>query len=399
MHVHLPKHGRRNGAGIGLVGEKGHALLNAERLEDRLRNPEGQTVEWPDQDDAVVALVFGIQAPADCGSDLAEDLRRDVFRALLEHGLKIVGPRDQEPGPRKDLAVVLLALSSRLISPPLLQILLSVGFEDPGACLGQGEASGLQAPVVRRTPHAVVRDIKKEVSQIDGLEDDSTRRIKIADAIHEERAEASEEVTRNNNPRAVHGIPGSRQRGQTVDEHWKSRRELLECSGRGPESLPLLLELIDTAWAAGAAGGAHHAQNMIDFDEDVRQQNCRREVLHQDIGLKSEVVVFFCGTDHEHIGQPMLGDKPLEVAHVGFADAGSAAAQHVEADNLARPAVAMDLDELSDRQGQRKALAAGGGLQTQIELAAIDGNHPAGVQTQPAEGHCGGLRVILGKVE
>jgi hypothetical protein len=36
MHVHLPKHGRCNGAGIGLIGEQRHALLNAERLEDRL---------------------------------------------------------------------------------------------------------------------------------------------------------------------------------------------------------------------------------------------------------------------------------------------------------------------------------------------------------------------------
>jgi hypothetical protein len=36
MHVRLPKHGGRYGAGIGLVGEQRHTLLNAERLEDRL---------------------------------------------------------------------------------------------------------------------------------------------------------------------------------------------------------------------------------------------------------------------------------------------------------------------------------------------------------------------------
>jgi hypothetical protein len=36
MHFHLPKQGRRYRACNGLVGEQGYALLNAERLEDRL---------------------------------------------------------------------------------------------------------------------------------------------------------------------------------------------------------------------------------------------------------------------------------------------------------------------------------------------------------------------------
>jgi hypothetical protein len=35
MHVHLPQHGWRDGACVGLIGQKGHALLDAERLEDR----------------------------------------------------------------------------------------------------------------------------------------------------------------------------------------------------------------------------------------------------------------------------------------------------------------------------------------------------------------------------
>lgn len=34
MHVHLPQHGWRYGTCIGLIGQKGHALLDAERLED-----------------------------------------------------------------------------------------------------------------------------------------------------------------------------------------------------------------------------------------------------------------------------------------------------------------------------------------------------------------------------
>lgn len=213
MDVHLPKHGRRYGAGIGLVGEQRHALLNAERLEDRLRKPEGQAVEGPHQNDPVVALIFRVQAPAYRRSDLAEDLRRDAIRASLEHRFNIVGSRDQESGPREDFPMVLLAFSSRLISPPLLQILLPVGFENPRACLGEGEAPRLQAPLVRRSPHSVVGDIEEQVSQVDGLENDSPRRIEVANSIQEERAEPCEEIPCNHNPRAVQGIARPRQPG------------------------------------------------------------------------------------------------------------------------------------------------------------------------------------------
>ena len=79
MHVHLPEHGRRHSAAVGFIAEKGHAVLNAEGLQNRLGDSEGKTIEWPDQNDAVVTLEFRVQAPANGGRDLAEDPRRDVL--------------------------------------------------------------------------------------------------------------------------------------------------------------------------------------------------------------------------------------------------------------------------------------------------------------------------------
>jgi hypothetical protein len=53
--------------------------LNADRLEDRLRDTKWQAVEWPYQNNAVLALAFSIQALAYGGSDLTENLGRDMF--------------------------------------------------------------------------------------------------------------------------------------------------------------------------------------------------------------------------------------------------------------------------------------------------------------------------------
>jgi hypothetical protein len=64
VHVHLAEHGRRYSAAIGFVGEQGHALLNAERLEDCLGDAEWKAVEWPDENDAVEAFICGVQALA-----------------------------------------------------------------------------------------------------------------------------------------------------------------------------------------------------------------------------------------------------------------------------------------------------------------------------------------------
>ena len=65
MYFHLPDEGRRDRVPITLVGKDGHASLDAERLEDGFRNAEGQTIEWPNNDQSVVALACGLQSIAD----------------------------------------------------------------------------------------------------------------------------------------------------------------------------------------------------------------------------------------------------------------------------------------------------------------------------------------------
>ena len=75
MYVYLPEYSRGYGASVGFVTEKGHAVLNTGRLENRFGDPEGKTVEWSDDDDTVIALVFGIQALPHGWDCLAEDLR------------------------------------------------------------------------------------------------------------------------------------------------------------------------------------------------------------------------------------------------------------------------------------------------------------------------------------
>ena len=96
VYIYLPKHGRRYSAGIGFVGEQGHPLLNAERLEDCLRDPEWEAVEWPDEDDAVETFIFGVQALAYRRGDFTKNLRRDVFCALLKRRNNIVRLGNQE---------------------------------------------------------------------------------------------------------------------------------------------------------------------------------------------------------------------------------------------------------------------------------------------------------------
>jgi len=44
-------------------------------------------------------------------------------------------------------------------------------------------------------------------------------------------------------------------------------------------------------------------------------------MLHQDIVIKAEVAVIRLGIEEEEIGQPLLGDEPFKVSHVGVADA------------------------------------------------------------------------------
>ena len=92
MYIHLSKYGRRYRAAVSFVCEEGHALLDAERFQDRFRNSEGETIEWRSQDYSIVSLVLGIQTPSHRRSDLTENLRRDMFRASLECSDDIVRP-------------------------------------------------------------------------------------------------------------------------------------------------------------------------------------------------------------------------------------------------------------------------------------------------------------------
>jgi hypothetical protein len=75
---------------------------------------------------------------------------------------------------------------------------------------------------------------------------------------------------------------------------------------------------------------------MIDLDQNIGHQNCRRQMLQQNGWVESKIVVTLFGIHHEHVGQLMLGDKALEVDHVSFAHAWCAAAEHMEADDLPR---------------------------------------------------------------
>ena len=80
VDIHLPEKRRRDRVTIALVSQNGHALLDAERLEDCLRDAVGQTVERPDDDEAVVTLVaasnplptVGITSPQSAGETCSE---------------------------------------------------------------------------------------------------------------------------------------------------------------------------------------------------------------------------------------------------------------------------------------------------------------------------------------
>ena len=106
VHVHLAEHGRRCSAAIGFVGEQGHALLNAERLEDCLGDPEWKAVEWPDENDAVEVFICGVQALAYGRSNFTKDLRRDVFALLSNTATTSLGLETSAPMlvPTKDMA-------------------------------------------------------------------------------------------------------------------------------------------------------------------------------------------------------------------------------------------------------------------------------------------------------
>ena len=114
--------------------------------------------------------------------------------------------------------------------------------------------------------------------------------------------------------------------------------------------------------------------------------------------VESAVVVLLRRVEQEQVGQPLLGDESLQVTHVGVGDAGRPALQHVEPCDLAGRSVVVDLQQLADADGQRQTLAPRGVLKAARELTAIQRQHLAGVQAQPAGDHGHGLRVAQGEV-
>ena len=78
MDVHLAEEGRRDREAVTLVSEDRYSLLNAERLEDGLGDPQWQTVEGTDNDNALISFRLGCHALANGGNGFAKDGRRDV---------------------------------------------------------------------------------------------------------------------------------------------------------------------------------------------------------------------------------------------------------------------------------------------------------------------------------
>ena len=58
-----------------------------------------------------------------------------------------------------------------------------------------------------------------------------------------------------------------------------------------------------------------------------------------------------------YIGQLLLNDETLEVSEIGVHDAGRAAFQHEEPDDLVGSALLVDPEQLSDAERQGEALA------------------------------------------
>jgi hypothetical protein len=65
----------------------------------------------------------------------------------------------------------------------------------------------------------------------------------------------------------------------------------------------------------------HDPKHMIDLYQNVREDNRRRQMLHQDIIIEAEAGVIRLGVEKEQIGQPLLGDELFKVSHVGVAGA------------------------------------------------------------------------------
>jgi len=188
----------------------------------------------------------------------------------------------------------------------------------------------------------VISAVKEEVAQIHGLENDAASGIKLGDPFHEKGTEPSEEVAGNHNPGAGRRSSRPGQGRQAPDQLGQLRLELVERGGRLGKLLPLLPQPLRTA------RGADHAQHMLDFDEDVGQNNRGREMVPQGGGAEAKIIIVGAGVEEKNVRQALLGDEAFEVPHIGVADARGAAANHVEAGDFAGLAKEADVEELAD---------------------------------------------------
>ena len=79
MDLDLSQDGWRDSIPIAFIGQDGRPLLNAARFEDRLRDPVLETIEWPQEDDAVVAFTGGFKTLAQGRDNFAIDGRRNML--------------------------------------------------------------------------------------------------------------------------------------------------------------------------------------------------------------------------------------------------------------------------------------------------------------------------------
>jgi hypothetical protein len=93
----------------------GHAASDAERFENGFGNAEGETVEWADNNDAVVACDFCPHAIAHRRNHFAVDLRRECSEASVKVAEASPNRAQQIAALVKDLAVVCFGPLLRLI--------------------------------------------------------------------------------------------------------------------------------------------------------------------------------------------------------------------------------------------------------------------------------------------
>ena len=133
----------------------------------------------------------------------------------------------------------------------------------------------------------------------------------------------------------VNGIARARQRRQPLDEPGQLRMELVERARRVRRTAR------HSARSRSKLPGAPTTRSTCSISTRMSATRIAGErCLASVCRVESAVVVFRPGIEQEQVGQPLLGDEPLEVAHVGIDDAGRAAAHHVEAGDLAGSAVA-----------------------------------------------------------